>query len=153
MMTFFIILQFILLLFMLFHDWIPVPPLNDIPALKASSSDAGRSINSIVMGVFIFIPLWSTWNYSKIGMPFSECMNLVILYSMISIGTLLSWWKPYFFGSSVKHKQQFAKFKNTHHFLPPRRDHVVPNTLHVILHLQIWTCLAMSIYLAIIANH
>jgi len=46
-------------------------------------------------------------------------------------------------------KADFAEYENTHHFLPARGDNVVPNTLHVILHLQIWICFILSVYLLV----
>jgi hypothetical protein len=152
MLTFFICLQVVLLCFMLFHDWIPVSPLNNIPALKLVDSDARRLLGSGINGLVVFIPLLITlFYYPQSNLPFSACINIFLFYLFITIGTVLSWWVPYFFGSSQKHKDQFSKFKDTHHFLPARGDNVIPNTLHVILHLQVWLCLAMSIYFLIIA--
>jgi hypothetical protein len=147
MIAFFITLQCILLFFMLFHDWIPVPPLNDIPTLRKLDSRFYRFIGSTINGVLVLIPLILTWIYSHaqtIAWPAN--LIIVLFYALLTIGTILSWWVPYFFGSSQKLKIAFAKFKHTHHFLPAYKDHIVPNTLHVILHLQVWTCLALSIY-------
>lgn len=150
MMAFFIVLQFLLLAFMLFHDWIPVPPLNNIPDLKRADSDYYRLLGSVINGTTVLIPLILTLIYfQKPTFPLFASISIVIFYAMITIGTILSWWVPYFFGSSPKHKQEFKKFKNTHHFLPARGDHVVPNTLHIMLHLQVWLCLALSIYFLI----
>ena len=41
MMTFFVFLQFLLLFFMLFHDWISVPPFNNTAALKKVDGNWG----------------------------------------------------------------------------------------------------------------
>jgi hypothetical protein len=147
MMLFFIILQFILLLFMLVHHWIAVPPLNDVAALKANDSYFYRFIGSVINGSFVLIPLIITLIYYRqphIVLPAS--ITIVVFYLVLTIGTIFSWWVPYFFGSSLKHKERFNKFKNTHTFLPARGDNVIPNTLHVIIHLQVWTCLAMAVY-------
>lgn len=146
MTSLFIALQFILFLLMIFHDWISVPPLNDIPALKREDTTFYRLLGSIVNGVLVLIPLTLTLVYVNTPvLPFWAGMSISLFYLLLTIGSTLSWWVPYFFGSSPQHKQAFAKFKNTHHFLPAIGNNVVPNTLHVILHLCIWACLGLSL--------
>lgn len=131
---------------MLFHDWIAIPPLSDIEALKSTDSNAYRLLGSVINGMFVLIPLVLTFIYFKQEkIPILVTSAVTFFYALLTFGTILSWWVPYIFGSSKKHKQQFEKFKNTHHFLPPRGDNVVPNTLHVILHLQVWICLIIAI--------
>lgn len=153
MIVFFIILQFILLLFMLFHDWISVPPFNNIPALKLVDSNFHRLLGSIINGAGVLIPLLLTIPYyNHSGIPPSTASTIFIFYLILTIGTILSWWVPYFFGSSQKHKKLFSKFKDTHHFLPARGDNVIPNTLHVVLHLQVWACLLISAYLLVLKS-
>lgn len=147
MITFFILLQLILLFFMIFHDWISVPPFNNIEALKISDGNLHRLLGSATNGILILIPLIITLIYrQKSHFSFLAIINISIFYFFLTIGTILSWWTPYFFGSSQKQKQLFSKFKNTHYFLPKRGDNIIPNTLHVILHLQIWLCLVISVY-------
>lgn len=150
MLIFFVALQIILLFFMLFHDWISVPPLNDIAALKSKDSTLYRLMGSFINGSLVLIPLVLTlFYYSQPTIPFYVGMTVMAFYLLLTIGTILSWWIPYLFGSSQKLKKQFSKFKNTHHFLPRLKDHIIPNTLHVILHLQVWICLGLSIYFLI----
>lgn len=147
MLITFITLQFILLLFMLFHDWVSIPPLTNIPALKAASSNSYLLLGSVINGTSVIIPLIITLLYfTKTHIPLLAAIIVTDFYFVLTVGTILSWWTPYFFGSSSKHKTRFAKFKDTHHFLPARGDNVIPNTLHVILHLQVWACLAISLY-------
>jgi len=137
MMLFFTFLQIILLFFMLFHDWIPIPPFNDVVALKEVNGNAYRLFGSFINGVTVLVPLLITLTYyHQSHLPLSAAINIVAFYFFLTIGTILSWWVPYFFGSSQKHKNAFRKFRNTHYFLPARADNVIPNTLHVILHLQ-----------------
>lgn len=147
MFTFFISLQSVLLVFMLLHDWVSIPPFNDIKTLKRFDSTRYRLIGSLVNGFFILAPLVLTLLFfQKTFIPIAVAFTVVAFYFVLTLGTILSWWIPYLFGSSKHHKEQFEKFKKTHHFLPLRKNHIVPNTLHVILHLQIWTCLGVSIY-------
>lgn len=139
---------------MLFHDWIsvpPFPPFNNITALKAVDSNKHRLFGSIVNSIPVLIPLVLTLHYYPSRMPASTAITIVAFYLALTIGTILSWWTPYFFGSSAQQKQRFSKFNDTHHFLPALGDNVVPNTLHVILHLQVWLCLAFSVYFLLIS--
>lgn len=132
---------------MLFHDWIPIKPFNDIEALKLEDTTFYRLLGSIINGSVVLIPLILTLAYAhQPPIPFSIISIVFAFYLLLTIGTILSWWVPYVFGSSEKHKQHFHKFKNTHHFLPIRGDNIVPNTLHVVLHLQVWMCLVISTF-------
>jgi hypothetical protein len=146
-MILFFILQVILLFFMIFHDWIPFSPLNNVEALKRTDANFYRLLDSVINGATVLIPLLITLAYyPKSFFPLPAIIIITLFYFFLTIGTILSWWTPYFFTSSEKHKQRFKKFKETHHFLPERGDNVIPNTLHVILHVQVWACLAFSIY-------
>lgn len=131
---------------MTFHDWVHVPPLTDIRELEKHSSYKGRLINSALFALWVLIPLGVTW-WNKDCLTRSVLSVPVVLYSILTVGTIFSWWVPYFFGSSDEHKAHFAEYKTTHHFLPKRGTHVVPNTFHVFLHSVIWTCWAFSVYL------
>jgi len=142
----FVIIQIILLLFMTFHDWIHLPPLTDIREIEKHSTITGRVINSIIFFFLIFIPLSLTLFYQP-NFPCWVLGVIVFIYGLLSLGTIFSWWMPYIRGSSQEHKEGFKEYRNTHHFLSARGDNVVPNTLHVILHVQIWACLGISIYL------
>ena len=145
----FIILQIILFFFMTFHDWVHVPPLTDIRELEKHSTKKGRIISSIIFAVIVLIPLFLTWIY-RVNYPLWVLISITNFYGLLSLGTILSWWVPYFFGSySEKHKAAFAEYRHTHHFLPAIGDNVIPNTFHVILHLQIWTCFGIALYLLI----
>lgn len=147
MMLCFIVLQSVLLLFMVFHDWISIPPLNDIKTLKSSDSFFYRILGSTINGTTVLIPLVITLLfYHQPSFSFNAAITVFSFYLLLTVGLILSWWIPYLCGSSQKHKQQFSKFKNTHHFLPARGDNVIPNTLHIMLHFQILSCLAISIY-------
>lgn len=148
LITFFILLQVILLFFMTCHDWIHLPPLTDIRELEKRSTKKGRLINSTIFFFIVFIPLLLTLIY-KPNFPLWVLITIISFYGLLSLGTILSWWVPYFFGSSEKHKADFKEYQNTHHFLPARGDNVIPNTLHVILHLQIWACFGIAVYLLI----
>lgn len=141
----FIILQITLLLFMVGHDWIHVPPFTNIPELKKAHSFNDRVLTTCINTSFVLLPLLLTIRYQPY-FPERVSIILIIFYSILTLGTLCAWWIPYIWGSSEQHKHGFREYRETHHFLPKRGTNVVPNTLHVILHLQVWACLALSIY-------
>jgi uncharacterized membrane protein YraQ (UPF0718 family) len=131
---------------MLFHDWISVPPFNNIAALKKADDNWSRLKGSAINGISVIIPLWLTLEYFDSIPPIATLITIIYFYLGLTIGTIYSWWIPYFFGSSKQHEEKFQKFKDTHHFLPKRGNNIIPNTLHVLLHLQAWACLLISIY-------
>jgi hypothetical protein len=55
----------------------------------------------------------------------------LVLTLIIFIMHLLSWWIPYFFGFPAKVKSDYGRYFNrTYKFLPPIRDHIVPDAEH-----------------------
>jgi hypothetical protein len=132
---------------MTFHDWVHLPPLTDIRAMEKHSTKKGRFINSLIFALIVLYPLYLTYFYRN-NYTSGILLPIVFTYGLLTLGTIFSWWIPYFFGSySVAHKEAFAEYQNTHHFLPPIGDNVIPNTFHVMLHLLIWTCFGIALYL------
>lgn len=147
-MSFFLIIQSILFLFMALHDWVDIPPLTDLPALKKAHSFKFRVFGSLINAGLVLIPLIVTVFYFDSPLPLWAKILFAVIYGFITFGTITAWWIPYFGGGYLIHgnKAGFEEYRNTHTFLPPRGDHVVPNTLHVLLHIQVWICFAISIY-------
>lgn len=146
MVGIFIALQISLLLFIALHDWITLPPFNDIPALKTGQSFASRLQNTIINSMLVLIPLTLTIIYAPM-FPLWAILTIVLFYAIGTCGTICAWWMPYFLGCSEKYAHILRKYDNTHHFLPARGKNIVPNTLHVILHIQVWLCLLIALYL------
>jgi len=132
---------------MALHDWIDIPPLTNIEELKKHHTVKERLIGSIINTSFVLIALMLTVLYASTTYPLWVAITLVTIYLLLTIGTICAWWIPYVFGSSQAHKKGFAEYRNTHHFLPERGDNVIPNTLHVLLHLLVWTSFACSIFI------
>jgi hypothetical protein len=144
-MIFFILTQMVLAVVMALHDWIDVTPFTDIKALAAQQPLVSRLRNSLVNTLMVVIPLALTIYGAIYGFTVGISFTISTFYSCLLMGSLYSWWVPYFFGSSEKHKLEFAAYKNTHHFLPSRGDNVVPNTLHIMIHLLILCCFYMAL--------
>jgi hypothetical protein len=142
----FIALQSSLLLIMALHDWIEIKPLTDIRALEQHHTFQGRLLASTIYAILVLIPLTLTLWYQP-TIPVSALWCITSIYGLLTIGTIASWWIPYLLGSSEKHKADFAEYRNTHAFLPARGDNVIPNTLHCVMHLQVWLCFTIGLYL------
>lgn len=137
MVYFFLIIQCILLLFMALHDWVDLPPFTNLEALKKAHSLKFRLIGSLVNVGLVLIPLIITFTYLNSPLPLWSRLLFVGIYGLITFGTITAWWIPYFGGGYWIHgnKAGFEEYQDTHTFLPARGNNVVPNTLHVILHL------------------
>lgn len=144
----FLILQIILFLFMILHDWVDLPPFTDLKALKKAHSFKFRLFGSALNGLMVLAPLIITIFYRHSYFPMWTRLVFVGIYGLITFGTLTAWWIPYFGGGYLVQGNQagFEEYRNTHTFLPARGNNVVPNTLHVILHIQVWTCFVMAVF-------
>ncbi len=151
-MTFLVIfclVQALTALLLAFHDWVHIPPLTDIRALEKLHSKKFRLFGSVLNVTIVLLPLGACLYYLPGPVPLWVKILAVAMYGLLTIGTIAAWWVPYFFGSSAEHKAGFAEYAPTHRFLPARGDNVVPNTFHVIMHLFIWSCLGMAVYLLV----
>lgn len=148
MTLFFFVIQCILLLFMALHDWIDIPPFTDLPALRKAHSFKFRFIGSLINATLVLVPLIITFCYLTSSPPFWAQLLFATIYGLLTIGTITAWWVPYFGGGYLVHgnKAGFEEYRNTHTFLPAIKNNVIPNTLHVILHIQIWICFGLSLY-------
>jgi hypothetical protein len=144
MIYFFVIIQFTLFLFMALHDWVDIPPFTNLPALKKAHSFRERLIGSSINTSLVLIPITVTLLYLSSPLPPWARLLFTIIYGLITVGTITAWWIPYFEGN---HKAGFEEYRNTHSFLPARGNNIIPNTLHVILHIQVWICFGLSLYL------
>lgn len=145
-LTIFIALQIITLLLISLHDWVHLPPLTNIRELEKHHTVRERCITSLINALIVLVPLVLTMWWQP-SFPGWARITIISCYGLLTIGTIGAWWIPYIFGSSSRHKAGFVEYQNTHHFLPARGDNVIPNTFHVILHLCIWSCLALALYL------
>lgn len=145
---FFVLVQCSLALIMLLHDWVHIPPFTDILALKQNHSVAFRLLMTVVNSMTVLVPLGiSIYIFGVNAPPLWAVRTIFWCYLGLTVGTIGSWWVPYFLGSSASHKEGFAEYRNTHQLLPARGDNVRPNTLHIVLHVHVWLCLFLALCL------
>ena len=134
MLVYAIIFQVVTMLWFILTHFISMPPLND---LREEAFPSERKANFIL----VFIQ-----SFSMIGFVFSVrwLMGLGTVYwTLFLAGHLISWWLPYFFGwPKAFLKNAVVDNAKTVHFLPPRKNHPIPDLAHCILGmLALGTCL------------
>jgi hypothetical protein len=129
-------LQAFQLLLLLTHDWIPLGRFNDIPAVRRENTTAQLLTMTVVNCVPVALRLWGSLRH--FGRPYPTWVRvwLWLTYGLLFLGELRAWWLPYLFGTDAARVARYqAMLGRTHAFLPPRNG-IVPNTLHVSLHLS-----------------
>lgn len=140
----------LILLFMIVQDSVPLGLLNDVQAIAED-----RSFNELlvvtligVMQILLLMALVLVFIGKKY--PIWIKLWLIIHQVFIFTGALLDWWIPYFFGFGADERadRYHSMFGNTHSFLPELNG-IIPNTLHTIFHLILFTCIVLTIYIAL----
>jgi hypothetical protein len=127
-------LQAFQVLFLWSHDWIPLGRLNDVAAVRRQDP-LGRLVRvTLIQSVPFTIGLFYSARY--FNSPYPGWLNywLWISYGVLFVGQMRAWWVPYFLKPEPERAERYRKmFGNTHSFLP-RRNGIVPNTAHILLH-------------------
>jgi len=127
--------------FLWLHDWIPLGRLNDLAAIRNQDSLRHRIIVTLMQSVPWTLGLIFSAPYLGQAYPGWIRFWLWISYAILFVGELRAWWIPYFFRPDAAHAARYQIiFSRTHSFLPPRNG-IVPNTLHVMLHVSTFTTL------------
>ncbi|MFS0646301.1 hypothetical protein [Siminovitchia sp. 179-K 8D1 HS] len=134
-----------ILLFMMFHDWVPLGPLNDVDSVAVNRPISELVIVTLFGTVQIMLLMGMVLFFIGKTYPLWIKLWLVIHQSFIMAGVLIDWWIPYFFGIGAENRVESYKamFGNTHSFLPVMHG-IVPNTIHVIFHATLLICLILT---------
>jgi hypothetical protein len=136
-------LQCFHVLFLAFHDWIPLGALNDVKAVRASNPGPKLLAATIITVAPFAIGLAASVAYFNRVYPNWLRWWLWISYALLFVGELQAWWVPYLFRSNPERVARYqAMFGKTHGFLPVRNG-IRINTLHVILHVATLTTLVV----------
>ena len=128
-------LQAFQVLFLWFHDWIPLGRLNDVTAVRRQDALSRLVIVTLIQSVPFTIGLFYSARYFHQPYPGWLDKWLWISYGVLFVGQMRAWWVPYLLKPEPERAERYRKmFGNTHSFLP-RRNGIVPNTAHILLHL------------------
>ncbi|HXW61958.1 MAG TPA: hypothetical protein VEJ45_05115 [Candidatus Acidoferrales bacterium] len=132
--TVLLLLQVFQVLFLWFHDWIPLGRLNDVTAVRSQDKTPRLVFVTLIQSVpFTFGLLFSLLHFGR-PYPHWLYMWLGISYGLIFVGQVRAWWIPYLFHPEPERAARYQiMFGNTYHFLPIRNG-LVPYTAHIMLH-------------------
>lgn len=119
---------------LLFHDWVPLGPLNDLAGVRQVNTRVQLLAGTLITGIPTAYGLWRSIVHFGSPYPHGLKITLWLIYGILFVGELQAWWLPYFFGSSNERIERYrVMFGRTHAFLAPRHG-IVINTLHCLLH-------------------
>jgi hypothetical protein len=142
-----IALQCFVVLFVAFHNWIPLGTLNNLKGVRAEFSTKKLLITTLVNLTPFAIGLAASAFYLRRGFPGWLFWWLWITYGLACYGSLTAWWIPYLFRAEPERAARYqVMYAGTHSFFPERNG-IRPNTLHVIFDA---VTVAMIIVLAVL---
>jgi hypothetical protein len=131
----FLALQAFIVIFLLVHDWIPLGRLNNNAAKSREDKHSSLVFSTLLAAVPSAIGLYYSAKYFLRPYPHWLTMLLSITYGLFMLGMLRAWWIPYLLSPDAERATRYQSiFADTHSFLPVRNG-IVPDTLHVMLHL------------------
>ena len=130
-----IALQIVQVAILWLHDWVPLPPLNDVAAVQAADSRARLVRVTLVQSLPFTVGLIGSFAAAAQGHSLAWLQPwLWISYGLLFAGELRAWWLPYLVRSEPARADRYrAMFGATHAFLPEHFG-ITPNTLHCVLH-------------------
>ncbi|MGH6987720.1 MAG: hypothetical protein ACRED9_12910 [Caulobacteraceae bacterium] len=136
-------LQVFVVAFLGLHDYVPLPPLNDVAAVQAADSRPKLAAVTLMSTLPFAFGLLATIAYADRGLPGWLMWWLWLTFGAVFLGGIRAWWIPYFLVQEPAWAARYsAMFGATHAFLPERNG-IRPNTLHIILHLTLASVLAV----------
>jgi hypothetical protein len=133
--TTFLALQTLVVAFLLFHDWIPLGRLNNLAAIRGQDTLLRSIFVTLLPAVPAAIGLFFSARHFGQSYPDWLEMLLWITYGLFIAGMLRAWWIPYLVLPDPERAARYQIiFAGTHSFLP-RRNGMVPDTLHTLFHL------------------
>ena len=142
-------LQTFQVLFLALHDWVPLSCLNNVETAR-SENPGGRLFWTTVISTAPYA-VGLAFSIADFGRPYPGWLIywLWISYVLLFLGQLRAWWVPYLLAPDpVRAARYRVMFANTWAFLPERNG-IVPNALHIILHIS---TLATLVVLALVAS-
>ncbi len=129
-----------LLVYLLLLDFVDLFPWNDLSVVTVREQVLGILINDLII-----LLIAAAFMQSRRVLQFLA----VLASALFVLGHIVTWWIPYFFGTSSAAMQEHAYlYGRTTTFLPPIQDHPRPNAAHVVvgvLALATLICTTMAI--------
>jgi hypothetical protein len=124
-------LQCFTVLFVAFHNWIPIGTLNDVRAARAVFP--GGKLLAVTLLNFAPVAIGLAGSVVYFGRACAPWLFwwLWITYLLAVYGSLKAWWIPYLLRPDPELAARYqVMYGSTHSFLPERNG-IRPNTLHM----------------------
>jgi hypothetical protein len=142
----FVVLLTLQCLILLLHDWISMPPLNDIAAMRRTLPARARMLmvaGNLLPPLIVLVLETRLYEQPK---PLGIGIYFVAYFVITLVMIYMSWYHPYLAGATAEEKERFrAEYGRTLQLLPPRGDNPRPNAIHVFLHLIILINAALAV--------
>jgi hypothetical protein len=149
----FLALQSLVVVFLLFHDWVPLGRLNNLAAIRSQDTLLHRVFVTLLPSAPAAIGLFFSARYFGQSYPHWLEMLLWITYGVLVLGLLRAWWIPYLVVPDAARASRYQIiFANSHTFLP-RRNGMAPDTLHTLFHLATFATVLALFMRDRIMNH
>lgn len=138
----------LILLFMLFHDWVPLGSLNNVKAIQFQHTTGELIQITAIQTLSVLIVIIITLLFIGKRYPIWAKLWLDIHLGCIVVGAVTAWWVPYFFGATEEKVVEYGlMFGDTHSFVQEMNG-ITPNTIHVLFHFTLILTWILAIYIS-----
>jgi hypothetical protein len=135
--------------FLWLHDWIPLGRLNDVAAVRRQDPIGRLILGTLISSAPFTVGLFFSARHLHSALPGWLTIWLWVSYGLLFLGELQAWWVPYLLRPDPERAERYrAMFGNTIAFLPIRNG-IVPNTLHILLHVATLATLVLLGFIAL----
>jgi hypothetical protein len=125
-------LQCFVVLFVAFHNWIPLGTFNDVKGARAAFPGGKLLAITLINLTPVSIGLAGSAIYFGRTYPGWLIWWLWITYALACCGSMKAWWIPYLFRADPGLAARYRVMYGTTHAFLPERNGIKPNTLHVV---------------------
>jgi predicted outer membrane lipoprotein len=142
--------QIMVVVFIAFHDWVPLGKLNNVAGLRAVDTSNRLVFTTAVSTLPFAAVLVPSIMFASVEYPNWLLCWLWGTYLVCAYGILRAWWIPYLGTPDPERAKRYrVRFAGAHGFLPERNG-IRPDSLHVGFHALIVAILIALAYLTFI---
>ena len=139
--------QIMAVVFLAFHDWVPLGKLNNVAGLRAVDTTNRLVLTTAVSTMPFAAVLIVSILFRSVEYPNWLLWWLWGTYLVCAYGILRAWWIPYLGTPDPDRAKRYSiRFAGTHGFFPERNG-IRPDTLHVAFHALVVAILVVLAYL------
>jgi predicted outer membrane lipoprotein len=145
-----VICQVMVVIFLAFHDWVPLGKLNNVDGLRAVDKMTKLVWTTVVSTLPFAAVLIASILSASAEYPNWLLWWLWGTYLACAYGILRAWWIPYLGTSDPDRAERYRiRFAGTLSFLPERNG-IRPDTLHVAFHSLVVVILVLLAFLTFV---